>query len=567
MTTTNKFNQNWWQSAVVYQVYPQSFKDTNRDGIGDLNGIIDKIPYLKTLGVDVLWLNPIYASPQVDNGYDISDYYQLNPEYGTINDFKHLLQIAHDNEIKIILDLVVNHTSDQHEWFQASRKSRDNYFSNYYIWKDPAKNGDLPNNWGATFGGPAWTYVPERQQYYLHSFAPQQPELNWEEPKLRQSIYEMMRYWLSFGVDGFRMDVISLISKRQDFPDADDTLPYSKSYYAGASNGPRVHEFLQEMNREVLSNFNTLTVGETPNTSSDQAILYTDESRHELNMVFNFDHMHIDYGERGKFDNKRFQLTDLKRVLTEWQNKLNDHGWNSLYWSNHDQPRAVSRFGSEVYRVESAKTLGTVLHMLKGTPYIFQGEEIGMTNAKFSALSDYKDIETKNIIDIYAKEGLSEKYIKEVAYLRSRDNARTPMPWNGTPKFAGFSDVTPWLKMNPNYQTINVESALRDNHSVFYHYQKLIKLRHELPVIVNGKYQLYEPDNDKIYTFTREAQDGTMLLIVASFTDQTLWYAVPAPLREKKSWRVLIDSYEQVDQYHDDLQLSPYQSIVFIGKD
>lgn len=563
MTTMSENNNKWWQKAVVYQVYPQSFKDSNQDGIGDLNGIIDKLPYLKSLGVDVLWLNPIYASPQVDNGYDISDYYQLNPEYGTIDDFKDLLDHAHDYGIKIILDLVVNHTSDQHTWFKASRKNQNNDFSNYYIWKNPSENGGLPNNWGATFGGPAWTYVPERNQYYLHSFAPEQPELNWEEPKLREAIYEMMRYWLAFGVDGFRMDVISLISKRQDFPNADSTLPYSKSYYAGASNGPRVHEFLQEMNREVLQHFDTLTVGETPNTNSDQAILYTDEKRHELNMVFNFDHMHIDYGQRGKFDNKRFKLTDLKRVFTEWQDKLSEHGWNSLYWSNHDQPRAVSRFGSEDFRVESAKTLGTVLHMLKGTPYIFQGEEIGMTNAKFDSLSDYQDIETKNIIDTYRKEQLDEDYIKEVTYLRSRDNARTPMPWNNT-KFGGFSQAQPWIKMNPNYPNINVEEALNDQKSVFYHYQKLVQLRHELPVIVDGKYQLFDPENEEIYTFTRTSGDGTKLLVIASFSSKNVIYNIPEELTRERNWQVLLDSYGVLDNFKAELKLMPYQSVVFI---
>ncbi|WP_439819516.1 glycoside hydrolase family 13 protein [Weissella paramesenteroides] len=564
MMTTNEDSSKWWQQAVVYQVYPQSFQDSNHDGIGDLNGIINKLPYLKKLGVDVLWLNPIYKSPQVDNGYDISNYYELNSDYGTLDDFKHLLDEAHHNDMKIILDLVVNHTSDQHDWFKQSKKSRDNEFSNYYIWRDPGENGELPNNWGATFGGPAWTYVPERKQYYLHSFAPEQPELNWEEPKLRAAIYKMMRYWLEFGVDGFRMDVISLISKRQNFPNADDSYAYSKRYYAGASNGPRVHEFLQEMNREVLRNFDTLTVGETPNTDSDQAILYTDVDRHELNMVFNFDHMHIDYGKRGKFDNKRFNLVDLKRVFMEWQDKLSDRGWNSLYWSNHDQPRAVTRFGSEKYRIESAKTLGTVLHMLKGTPYIFQGEELGMTDAKFDSLADYQDIETKNIIDLYQQEGLPEDYIKEVAYLRSRDNARTPMPWSSESPYAGFSDVRPWIKMNPNYPAINVADALKSETSVFYHYQKLIALRHKLPVIVEGKYTLYDADNEDIFTFTRTANDGTMLLIIASFSESVLTYSVPEKLVGNQQWQVLLDSSASEIDFNRQLTLQPYQSIVFM---
>nr|CCC56938.1 oligo-1,6-glucosidase [Weissella thailandensis fsh4-2] len=564
MMTMNEDRIKWWQKAVVYQVYPQSFQDSNNDGIGDLNGITYRLPYLKKLGVDVIWLNPIYMSPQVDNGYDISDYYEVNSDYGTLDDFKHLLDEAHHNGMKIILDLVVNHTSNQHNWFQQSKKSQDNEFSNYYIWKDPGEHGKLPNNWGATFGGPAWTYVPERKQYYLHSFAPEQPELNWEEPKLREAIYKMMRYWLEFGVDGFRMDVISLISKRQNFPDADDSYAYSKRYYAGTSNGPRVHEFLQEMNQKVLSDFDTLTVGETPNTNSDQAILYTDVERHELNMVFNFDHMHIDYGQRGKFDNKRFNLVDLKHVFTEWQNKLSNRGWNSLYWSNHDQPRAVTRFGSERFRVESAKTLGTVLHMLKGTPYIFQGEELGMTDAKFDSLNDYQDIETKNIINLYNQEGLNEDYIKEVAYLKSRDNARTPMPWTSESPYAGFSNKKPWIKMNPNYPTINVEKTLQDKNSVFYHYQRLIALRQTLPVVVEGKYTLYDESNEDVFTFTRTGNDGTVILIIASFSEHELTYSVPNQLVSDKKWQVLLNSSMHNVDFNKSLKLKPYQSIVFI---
>lgn len=561
----NDKNSLWWQKAVVYQVYPQSFKDSNNDGIGDLNGIIEKLPYLKNLGVDVIWLNPIYVSPQVDNGYDIADYYQINSDYGTLDDFAQLIQQAHSLNLKIILDLVVNHTSDQHEWFKTSKQSRDNKYSDYYIWKNPSHDGSLPNDWGATFGGPAWTYVPERKQYYLHSFAPQQPELNWENPALRQDIYKMMRYWLDFGVDGFRMDVISLISKRQDFPNANGRFPYSKSYYAGASNGPRVHEFLQEMNHEVLSTFDTLTVGETPNTNADQAILYTDSDRHELNMVFNFDHMHIDYSERGKFDVTRFQLTDLKSVFTEWQNKLSDHGWNSLYWSNHDQPRAVTRFGSEKYRIESAKSLATVLHMLKGTPYIFQGEEIGMTNAKFDSLADYQDIETKNIINLYEKEELDEPFIKRVAYLRSRDNARTPMPWHNEKPYAGFSQHKPWIKMNPNYDTINVAQSLMDKDSVFYHYQQLIALRHKYPVVVNGRYHLYDPNDNNIYAFSRESDDGIKLLVIASFSEKKLTYELPKAI-SNDNWRVLLNSDSNTFIMQNIISLVPYQSVILINR-
>ncbi len=364
-------NKDWWKSSVIYQIYPQSFKDSNNDGIGDLRGIIEKIPYLSKLGIDVIWLNPIYESPMVDNGYDIADYRKINPIYGTMEDFEELLQQAHQHHIKIILDLVVNHTSDQHAWFQQSKQSKDNEYSDFYIWKDAKEDGSLPNNWGATFGGPAWTYVPERNQYYLHCFAPGQPDLNWENPKVRQAVYDEMRFWLDKGIDGFRMDVISLLSKKQDFPDAlEGEYDYAKSYYKGASNGPRIHEFLQEMDREVLSHYDVMTVGETPNTSVEQAKIYTDPKNHELNMVFQFDHMHLDYGKYGKFSDIIYKLSDLKEIMTKWSNEIGD-GWNSLYWNNHDQPRCVTRFGNDSkYRVESAKMLGTLLHMMKGTPYI-----------------------------------------------------------------------------------------------------------------------------------------------------------------------------------------------------
>ena len=359
----------WWKKSVVYQVYPKSFCDSNGDGIGDLNGIRKKIPYLVKLGVDVLWLNPIYASPQVDNGYDISNYREIEPTFGTMEDFENLLAEAHEAGLKIILDLVVNHTSDQHPWFQESRKSKDNPYSDYYIWKD-----EVINNWGSSFGGSAWEYAEERAQYYLHCFAKEQPDLNWENPKVRQEVYDILRFWLDKGIDGFRMDVISLLSKDQSFPDGPviQNKAYG-SYYAGCANGPRVHEFLQEMNREVLSKYDIMTVGEAPHTNADEAALYTDESRKELNMVFHFDHMHLDYDENGKYATNRVPLVALKKIMTQWQDKMHEcNGWNSLYWCNHDQARAVTRFGndSEEYREISAKMLGTCLHMMQGTPYI-----------------------------------------------------------------------------------------------------------------------------------------------------------------------------------------------------
>ncbi|MDO4680237.1 MAG: alpha-glucosidase [Aerococcus sp.] len=552
----------WWQEAVVYQVYPQSFKDSNGDGVGDLNGLKEKLPYLKKLGVDVLWLNPIFQSPLVDNGYDISDYYQLNPQYGTLADFKTLLKAVHDAGMRLILDLVVNHTSDQHAWFQESKKNQTNPYADYYIWKDPKPDGSQPNNWGSTFGGPAWTYVPERQQYYLHCFAPEQPDLNWENPEVRQSIYQMMRYWFDLGVDGFRMDVISLISKRPDFPDASEDYAYTKRYYAGASNGPRVHEFLHEMYEEVLKDYDVMTVGETPNTNSTQAQLYTFPEREELNMVFHFDHMHLDYGKYGKFSTVRFKLSDLKRVLTEWQNQL-DQGWNSLYWSNHDQPRAVTRFGDEgQYRIASAKMLGTLLHMMKGTPYIFEGEELGMKNVPFEHLDDYQDIETKYFYQTMQEAGEDERDIRQMIYLKSRDNARTPMPWDGS-EMSGFSTAKPWLPYSPDNQTINVEDALKDPDSVFYHYQHLIQLRKHYSIIVHGTYRLIAPEDSVVYAYVREYQNQT-LLVICSFSEQPVNFTIPDTYQDQTATLLSTNYPEREAKLAPEITLAPYEARVYL---
>lgn len=554
--------KDWWKKSVVYQVYPQSFKDTTGSGIGDLNGIIEKLPYLADLGISVIWLNPIYQSPLVDNGYDISDYYKINPEYGTLDDFKRLLEKAHLLDIKIIMDLVVNHTSDQHEWFKKSCESRDNEFSDFYIWKDPKEDGSAPTNWGSTFGGPAWEYVESRGQYYLHLFAKEQPDLNWENPKVRETIYDMMKFWFETGIDGFRMDVISLISKRQDWPDAPDDAVYTKSYYIGASNGPRVHEFLHEMNREVLSKYHIMTVGETANTNSDQAILYTDPDREELNMVFHFDHMHLDYGPYGKFSDIRFKLSDLRDVMTEWQHKLDGRGWNSLYWSNHDQPRAVTRFGNDKeYRVESAKMLGTLLHMMKGTPYIYQGEELGMRNVRFASFDQYKDIETFGVKKDFEDKGLPEAYMKESIFLKSRDNARTPMPWNGKGNY-GFTDGTPWIDFSPDNDWINVEDCLADQNSVYYHYKELIHLRKELPVVVDGVYELINPGDSAVYGYTRTL-GNQKLVIVCSFSESKVNYKLPKELKNS-SGRLLLSNYPDTKKELNDLELRPYEAVIYL---
>ena len=551
----------WWKKSVVYQVYPQSFKDTSGNGIGDLNGIKAKLPYLAKLGIDVIWLNPIYQSPLIDNGYDISDYYQINPIYGTMADFEALLQAAHALGIKIIMDLVVNHTSDQHQWFKQSKQSKDNEFSDFYIWKDPNLDGTPPTDWGSTFGGSAWEYVESRNQYYLHLFAKEQPDLNWENPKVRQAIYHMMDSWFLKGVDGFRMDVISLISKRQDWPQALPDAVYTKSYYVGASNGPRVHEFLQEMNAEVLSKYEVMTVGETANTSSEQAILYTDPNRHELDMIFHFDHMHLDYGKYGKFSDIRYKMSDLRTVMTEWQDKLEDKGWNSLYWSNHDQPRAVTRFGNDDrYRVESAKMLATLLHMMKGTPYIFQGEEIGMRNVPFESLNQYHDIETKAMIDEMRQAGESEAYIKKVVYLKSRDNARTPIAWTSGGNFS-FTEGKPWIDFSPDNELINVESTLEDPQSVFYHYQKLIALRKSHEVIVEGLYELINPHDSAVYGYTRSLNDEK-LVVICSFSAYKVNYQVTDELVGAK---LLLSNYTDSEvELAEQIELKPYEALIYL---
>ncbi|QIW53124.1 alpha,alpha-phosphotrehalase [Lactococcus raffinolactis] len=551
----------WWKKSVVYQVYPQSFKDTTGSGMGDLNGIIEKLSYLSQLGIDVIWLNPIYQSPLVDNGYDISDYLAINPEYGSLSDFKTLLAKAHELGIKIIMDLVVNHTSDQHDWFKQSCERLDNEFSDFYIWKDPLPDGSEPTNWGSTFGGSAWEYVESRGQYYLHLFAKEQPDLNWENPKVRQKIYEMMTVWFDLGIDGFRMDVISLISKRQDYPDAPDDAVYTKSYYIGASNGPRVHEFLHEMHEEVLGKYDIMTVGETANTNSDQAIFYTDPAREELDMVFHFDHMHLDYGPFGKFSDVRFKMSDLRDVVTEWQEKLAGRGWNSLYWSNHDQPRAVTRFGndSDAYREVSAKMLATLLHMMQGTPYIYQGEELGMRNVKFDSLDQYRDIETFAVYEEMLAAGEPLEAIQRAIFLKSRDNARTPFPWDGSEK-SGFTTGQPWIDFSPDNTTINAAAALADEDSVFYHYQKLIALRRKYDVVSDGHYELINATDSDVYGYMRTLGDDK-LIVICSFSDHKVTYQVPDDLFGAK---LLLSNYADSAEVLGTLELKPYEALIYL---
>lgn len=555
----------WWQHSVVYQIYPQTFNDSNHDGVGDLAGIIPKIPYLVQLGVDVVWLNPIYQSPLIDQGYDISDYYQINPMYGTMADFDQLLQKLHAANLKLIMDLVVNHTSSQHAWFQASKQDRTNPYADFYIWKDPNPDGTPPTNWGSSFGGSTWEYVPQRQQYYLHLFAKEQPDLNWENPRVRQEVYKIMRFWLDKGVDGFRMDVISLLSKDPQYANS-PVSPHQQygSYYPGAANGPREHEYLQEMNREVLSHYDVMTVGETPHTSVQEALLYTQAERHELNMVFHFDHMHLDYGPEGKFSTKRFRLTALKQVFTKWQEMMiQNNGWNSLYWNNHDQARAVTRFGNPDprWREQSAKMLATILHMQCGTPFIYQGEEIGMVNPHFNSINDYHDLDTLNVYhDFIHHKHLDPAQVMQAIYLKSRDNARTPIPWNDQPLTQTNPNLPP---LNPDYRTVNVAQTLADPASVFYYYQKLIKLRHDLPIITTGDYQLLDADDESTFSYLR-TQDHQVLLVSGNFTDHLCQVQLPSKLQFTTS-KLIISNFATNQQLTSQVfNLPPYGTVVYL---
>ena len=521
----------WWKSAVVYQIYPRSFADSDGDGIGDLPGVVGRLDYLAALGVDVVWLSPVYPSPQDDNGYDISDYDDVDPTFGTLADLDDLIDGLHARGMKLVMDLVVNHTSDEHEWFVESRSSTDNPQRDWYWWRparpghEPGSPGAEPTNWQSAFSGPAWAYDDASGEYYLHLFSRKQPDLNWENPEVRQAVYAMMRRWADRGVDGFRMDVVNLLSKTLD----EDGHPFDGPAIPGSRlgdpsrlvmNGPRIHEFLRELNEEVLAGRNLMTVAEAPVSSVADALLYTDPDRHEVNMVFTFEHVDLDTTGSGlKWDLAPLRWVDLKANVAAWQDGLAGVGWNSLYWCNHDQPRIVSRWGEDQrHRVESAKSLGTVLHLLHGTPYVYQGEELGMTNAGFGSLADYRDIESLNWAADATASGLDDETVLHCLSVKSRDTARTPMQWDDGPQ-AGFTSGTPWIEVNPNHTTINARSAMADPGSVFHHYRRLIELRHTLPVVVHGDHRLLLPDHEQVYAYVRTL-GGQRLVVVANLSDR-----------------------------------------------
>lgn len=553
-------DKKWWKESIVYQIYPRSFKDSNGDGVGDLNGITQKLDYLKELGIDVIWLSPVYQSPNDDNGYDISDYRAIMQEFGTMEDYDRMLEEAHSRGIRIVMDLVVNHTSDEHSWFVESRKSRENPHRDYYIWRE-AREGGEPNNWGSCFGGSAWQYDAATDMYYLHLFSKKQPDLNWDNPKVREEVFDMMDWWCRKGIDGFRMDVISMISKEEGLPDG----PAGRSGYGDYSphvcNGPRVHEYLQEMNQKVLSKYDLLTVGECSGVTVEEAKKYASADGKELNMVFQFEHMDLDGGETFKWSDKKIDLRELKQVMTKWQNGLEGSAWNSLYWCNHDQPRMLSRLGddSPAFREVSAKMLATCLHMMQGTPYVYQGEELGMTNVPFGDIGDFRDIESINAFHELTGRGVFDKETM-LRYLRykSRDNARTPVQWDDSEN-AGFTTGTPWIMVNPNYKEINAARQTGDPDSVFSYYKKLIQLRKEQEIIVYGSYELLLPDHGQIYAYLRKLGEER-LLVVCSFAGEEI--SIPASeLGDFAVEERLIGNYPE-QAWGEQLALRPFEAFV-----
>ncbi|MCI8797502.1 MAG: alpha-glucosidase, partial [Dorea sp.] len=549
----------WWKEAVIYQIYPRSFMDSNGDGIGDIKGITSRLDYLKYLGVDVIWLSPIYKSPNDDNGYDISDYQAIMDEFGTMEDFDEMLSQAHKRGLRIIMDLVVNHTSDEHKWFMESRKSKDNEYRDYYIWRDGKDAETPPNNWGSCFGGSAWQYDETTGMYYLHLFSKKQPDLNWDNPNVRKDVFDMMTWWCDKGIDGFRMDVISMISKTKEMPDG-PAADFYGDYSPYCVHGPNIHKYLREMNEKVLSKYDIMTVGETPGVTTELAKQYAGEDGRELNMVFHFEHVD-NHGKYGKWDDQKWQLTKLKKILNHWQTELYGKAWNSLFWDNHDQPRAVSRFGDdrEQYRDISAKMLATCLHMMQGTPYIYQGEELGMTNYPFQSPADFRDIESINAYDEWCSSGrVSHEDFWPCITFRSRDNARTPVQWDNSDQ-AGFTSGTPWIAVNPNYKEINAKAETKDPNSVFHYYKKLIALRKENPIMVYGRYEPMLEDSEELFVFTRTLDDKK-LLAVCNFTDQDTGFTIP---EEFVGSSCLIANME--DDYNKAVMtLKPYEAFVLM---
>ncbi|WP_429140785.1 alpha,alpha-phosphotrehalase [Aeromonas allosaccharophila] len=546
----------WWQSAVIYQIYPKSFQDSAARGTGDLKGIMARLDYLKTLGVDALWLTPVYVSPQVDNGYDIADYLAIDPAYGTMADFEALLAAAHARNIRIVMDIVVNHTSTEHAWFKSALGDKNSTYRDYYIWRDPV-DGGVPNNWQSKFGGSAWELDEITGQYYLHLFAREQADLNWENPAVRAEVKNIIHFWAKKGVDGFRLDVINLISKEQAFPN--DEIGDGRRFY---TDGPRIHEFLQDVSRDVFAPVGAMTVGEMSSTSLEHCQRYGALDGSELSMVFNFHHLKVDYPNGDKWTKAPFDFLELKRIFNHWQSGMHGKGWSALFWCNHDQPRIVSRFGDEgEHRVVAAKMLASTLHGLQGTPYIYQGEEIGMTNPGYQRIDDYQDVESRNIFAIKQAEGMSEAEILAILGAKSRDNSRTPMQWSAAPN-AGFTSGTPWLKPAANYSEINAEAVLADQNSVFWHYRDLIALRKAHPIFTHGDYQELLAGHPQIWAYARRA-NGQTLLVVSNFYGEPVEFSLPAELQSGEG-HLLLGNYPDSPARPQSVMLRPYESLIWL---
>ncbi|TMX31906.1 alpha,alpha-phosphotrehalase [Vibrio sp. Hep-1b-8] len=549
---------NWWKTASIYQIYPKSFCDSGSKGTGDIQGIISKLDYLKRLGVDAIWLTPIYQSPMIDNGYDISDYYAINSDFGTMADFDQLLEQAHQRGIRIIMDIVVNHTSTDHHWFQSALGDKNSPYRDYYIWRDPV-DGERPNNWQSKFGGSAWELDQQTGQYFLHLFAQQQADLNWENPQVRAEVKQVISFWAEKGVDGFRLDVINLISKQQDFPN--DDIGDGRRFY---TDGPRVHEYLREISSAVFQKYGSVTVGEMSSTTLEHCQQYSSLDNKELSMVFNFHHLKADYPNGEKWTKAPFDFIQLKQIFNHWQTGLNGKGWGALFWCNHDQPRVVSRLGNDkLYRVESAKMLGASIHMMQGTPYIYQGEEIGMTNPGYTRIDQYRDVESTNMYDIMVnQQGVSHDDMMAILAQKSRDNSRTPMQWNDD-KFAGFSKTTPWLEVAENYREVNAKSAVEDENSVFYFYHKLIELRKEWDVITTGDYLDLYPNHEAIFGYRRQSQTAT-LICLNNYYGQETECILPDNFDVSRA-RYLLANYAELRPQVDKVQkLRPYETRIIL---
>lgn len=534
---------NWWKNTVVYQIYPRSFQDSNGDGIGDIQGIIQRLDYLELLGIDAIWLSPVYQSPNDDNGYDISDYRDIHPEFGSMQDMDELIKEAERRSIRIVMDLVVNHTSDEHQWFVEAKKGKDNPYRDYYIWRDPVENA-VPNDLGSAFSGSAWEFDEESGQYYLHLFSKKQPDLNWKNEKMRQEVYDMMNFWLDKGIGGFRMDVIDLIGKD---PDKEIT-----------ADGPKLHDYLKEMNQNSFGNYDVMTVGETWSATPENAKLYSGEDRNELSMVFQFEHILLDQEPHSKWALKELDLVELKKVLAKWQVSIGDNAWNSLFWNNHDTPRIVSRWGDDTqYRVQSAKSFAVLLHLMKGTPYIYQGEEIGMTNCPVDDISKVDDIESRNMYKEEIEKGKDPQEILKAINYKGRDNARTPMQWDES-EFAGFTSGQPWLHLNSNYKEINTERALKDLNSIFYTYKGLIQYRKDNPTVVLGDFELLMADHSRVFAYKREYNNDEILVIANLSENET---RVQLPIKKEYS-RIIFNNYERAKIDISDVVLAPYECFV-----